>query len=58
MTQKMMILITVLIVLAVFFLIVMIIDGNRFRVVEYELQSDKVKEKKRLSVCRKWKKCN
>lgn len=36
--------------LAVFFIAVMIIDGNRFRVVEYQLYSKKIKEEHRYVV--------
>ena len=41
---------TVLAVLIVFFLIVMIVDGNRFRIVKYQLCSNKVKEEHRYVV--------
>lgn len=44
MTQWIMIALIVIAVLAVFFLTVMIIDGNRFHVVKYQLYSDKIKE--------------
>ena len=44
MTQWLMIVLAVIAVLAVFFLTVMIIDGNRFHVVRYELYSNKIKE--------------
>lgn len=44
MTQWMMIVLLVIVVLAVFFLTVMVIDGNRFHVVEYRLNSDKIKK--------------
>ena len=44
MAQWLMIALAVIAVLAVFFLAVMIIDGNRFHVVKYELHSDKIKE--------------
>lgn len=41
---------TGVIVLAIFFLIVMIIDGNRFVIREYTLTSDKIKESMELAV--------
>lgn len=44
MAQWLMIALAVIAVLAIFFLIVMIIDGNRFHVVKYELHSNKIKE--------------
>ena len=44
MTQGIMIILTIVVVVAVFFLAVMIIDGNRFRVVKYQLYSEKIKE--------------
>ncbi|MBR3601603.1 MAG: metallophosphoesterase [Lachnospiraceae bacterium] len=40
----------IIVILAVFFLTVMIIDGNRFRVVEYQLYSSKVKKEHRYVV--------
>ena len=43
MTQWILIVLTVIAVVAVFFLIVMLIDGNRFHVVKYQLYSEKVK---------------
>ena len=44
MTQWIMVTLLVMAVLAVFFLTVMVIDGNRFHVVEYRLNSDKIKK--------------
>lgn len=44
MSQGIMILLPGIVVLVLFFLAVMIIDGNRFRVVEYKLYSPKVKK--------------
>ena len=44
MTQWIMVTLLVIAVLAVFFLTVMVIDGNRFHVVEYRLNSDKIKK--------------
>ena len=44
MAQWMVIALIVVAVLAVFFLTVIIIDGNRFHVVEYQLYSNKIKE--------------
>lgn len=44
MAQWMMTALSVTAVLAVFFIIVMIIDGNRFHVVKYQLYSNKIKE--------------
>ena len=44
MAQWLMIALAVIAVLAIFFLAVMIIDGNRFHVVKYELHSNKIKE--------------
>ena len=44
MTQWILIALAVITVLMIFFLMVLIIDGNRFRVVEYRLKSDKIKE--------------
>ena len=44
MTQWITIALLVIAVLAVFFLTVMVIDGNRFHVVEYRLNSDKIKK--------------
>ena len=50
MTQWLMVAFTVIAVLAVFFLIVMIIDGNRFHVVEYQLYSNKIEKEHRYVV--------
>lgn len=50
MTQWYMTALIIIVILAVFFLTVMIIDGNRFRVVEYQLYSSKVKKKHRYVV--------
>lgn len=44
MTQWMMTVLVAVAILALFFIIVMIIDGNRFHVVRYHLTSDKVKK--------------
>ena len=44
MTQWIMVTLLVMAVLVVFFLTVMVIDGNRFHVVEYRLNSDKIKK--------------
>ncbi len=44
MTQWIGIVLLVIVVLAVFFLTVMVIDGNRFHVVEYRLHTDKIKK--------------
>lgn len=44
MSQWIMIILVVIAVLAVFFLTVMIIDGNRFHIVKYQLYSNKIKE--------------
>ena len=44
MTQWMMTALVAVAILAIFFIIVMIIDGNRFHVVRYHLTSDKVKK--------------
>ena len=44
MTQWIMILLSVIAVLAVFFLTIMVIDGNRFHVVKYELSSNKIEK--------------
>lgn len=44
MTQWIMIALLVIAVLAVFFLTVMVIDGNRFHVVEYRLNTDKIEK--------------
>ena len=44
MAQWMMILVVIIAILAVFFVCVMLIDGNRFHVVSYGLQSEKIKE--------------
>lgn len=44
MSQNILLLVSIILVLAVFFLIVMLIDGNRFHVVEYQLYSHKVKK--------------
>lgn len=44
MTQWMMTALVAVAILALFFIIVMIIDGNRFHVVRYHLTSDKVKK--------------
>ena len=41
---------TALAILAMFFIIVMIIDGNRFRLIEYRLESDKIKKEHRFVV--------
>ena len=50
MTQWYMTALIIIVILAVFFLTVMIIDGNRFRVVEYQLYSSKVKKEHRYVV--------
>lgn len=50
MSQGMMILLLGIVALVVFFLAVMIIDGNRFRVVEYKLYSPKVKKEHKYVV--------
>lgn len=50
MAQWLMITLIVIGVLAVFFLTVMVIDGNRFHVVRYELHSKKIKEEHRYVV--------
>lgn len=44
MTQWIMMALVVIAILIVFFLIVMLIDGNRFHIVRYQLYSNKVKE--------------
>lgn len=50
MTQWYMVVLIIIVILAVFFLTVMIIDGNRFHVVEYQLYSSKVKKEHRYVV--------
>ena len=50
MTQWIMILLTVMAILVLFFVTVMIIDGNRFHVVKYHLDSDKIKKEHRYAV--------
>lgn len=50
MTQWYMVVLIIIVILAVFFLTVMIIDGNRFHVVEYQLYSNKVKKEHRYVV--------
>lgn len=50
MAQWLMTALIVIAVLAVFFLIVMVIDGNRFHVVKYELHSNKIKKEHRYVV--------
>ncbi len=50
MSQGIMILLPGIVVLVFFFLAVMIIDGNRFRVVEYKLYSPKVKKEHKYVV--------
>ena len=44
MAQWILITMAVIAVLIVFFLIVMMIDGNRFHIVKYQINSDKVNE--------------
>lgn len=44
MTKGIIILLGIILVLALFFIVVMIIDGNRFHVVRYELISSKIKK--------------
>lgn len=44
------IIIGILLAIIVFFVIVMIVDGNRFVIREYTLESDKIKEKQKLVV--------
>ena len=50
MTQWIMILLTVMAMLVLFFVTVMIIDGNHFHVVKYYLDSDKIKKEHRYAV--------
>ena len=50
MAQWLMTALIVIAVLAVFFLTVMVIDGNRFHVVKYELHTNKIKEEHRYVV--------
>lgn len=50
MAQGYMTILIIVAILAVFFLAVMIIDGNRFHVVEYQLYSSKVKKEHRYVV--------
>ena len=50
MTQWYMVALIIVAILAVFFLVIMIIDGNRFHVVEYQLYSGKVKKEHRYVV--------
>lgn len=50
MTQWIIITLAAVAVLAIFFIIVMIIDGNRFRVVRYHLTSNKIKKEHKYVV--------
>ena len=44
MSKGIIILLSIILALALFFIVVMVIDGNRFRVVKYELVSSKIKK--------------
>ena len=50
MTQWVMTILVIIAVLAIFFLIIMLIDGNRFHVVKYNLVSNKIKKEHRYVV--------